>query len=144
MSQPNIPDINPYIALSRYDTTNLLLASIAMEELGLAHILNSEGEKIQLALGTLNEGDQPATLEEILQINDSVRDMLELSMKKEFFLESKLDHVTKIIARYSGPEGGDGPQGPPGPPGPQDLQDHKDLLDHKDLQDKMERMELME
>ena len=45
MSQANIPDISPYISVTRYDATNLLLASIAMEELGLAHILNAEGEK---------------------------------------------------------------------------------------------------
>lgn len=117
MSQANIPDISPYISVTRYDATNLLLASIAMEELGLAHILNAEGEKIQYALGTLNEGDEAATLDDILKVNDSVKDLLELSMKKEFFLESKLGKVASIIE--NGDDGGDGPQGPPGPPGPE-------------------------
>src|SRR5699024_12651101 len=82
MSQANIPDINPEITITRDDVTNLLLASIAMEELGLAHILNAEGEKIQYALGTLHEEDEPASIEDILTINDSVKDLLELSMKK--------------------------------------------------------------
>lgn len=117
MSQANIPDISPYISVTRYDATNLLLASIAMEELGLAHILNAEGEKIQFALGTLNDGDEPASLEDILKVNDSVKDLLELSMKKEFFLESKLGKVASIIE--NGDDGGEGPQGPPGPPGEQ-------------------------
>ncbi|MBD8006804.1 exosporium glycoprotein BclB-related protein [Bacillus norwichensis] len=117
MSQANLPNISPYISVTRYDATNLLLASIAMEELGLAHILNAEGEKIQFALGTLNDNDEPATLEDILKVNDSVKDLLELSMKKEFFLESKLAKVTDIIANDD--DGGAGPQGPPGPPGAQ-------------------------
>lgn len=118
MSQANIPNISPYISVTRYDATNLLLASIAMEELGLAHILNAEGEKIQFALGTLDDSSEPATLDDILRVNDSVKEMLELSMKKEFFLESKLGKVADIIEN-TGDNGGDGPQGPPGPPGPE-------------------------
>lgn len=118
MSQANIPDISPYISVTRYDATNLLLASIAMEELGLAHILNAEGEKIQFALGTLDDATDPASLDDILRVNDSVKEMLELSMKKEFFLESKLGKVADIIESTSD-NGGEGPQGPPGPPGPE-------------------------
>lgn len=47
MSLPNIPDIDPLISLNRCDAINLLLSSIAMEEIGLSHILNAEGEKLQ-------------------------------------------------------------------------------------------------
>ncbi|MCC9023669.1 hypothetical protein LLH32_15760 [Bacillus nakamurai] len=36
MSQPNLPNITPVVTLSRDDTINLLLSSIAMEELGMA------------------------------------------------------------------------------------------------------------
>lgn len=46
MSQPNLPIITPNISLTREETINLLLASIAMQELGLAHIINVEGEKL--------------------------------------------------------------------------------------------------
>lgn len=45
MSLPNFPNITPTISLGRGDVVNLLLASIAIEELSLAHILNAEGEK---------------------------------------------------------------------------------------------------
>ncbi|MDR5658559.1 hypothetical protein RH915_03550 [Serpentinicella sp. ANB-PHB4] len=47
MSFPNIPDVTPEIDIDREDVINLLLASIAFEELGLAHIFNAEAEKIQ-------------------------------------------------------------------------------------------------
>ncbi len=45
MSFPNIPNISPTIAITREDAINLLLTSIAMEELGLSHIFDAEGGK---------------------------------------------------------------------------------------------------
>lgn len=44
LSNPSIPNISPTITLTRDDAINLLLSSIAMEELALAHIINAEGE----------------------------------------------------------------------------------------------------
>ncbi len=38
MSFPTIPNINPSITLTRENAIDLLLASIAFEELGLAHV----------------------------------------------------------------------------------------------------------
>lgn len=48
MGMPNIPDIKPDIHLCTKDITNLLLSSIAMEELGIAHIINAESKKFKL------------------------------------------------------------------------------------------------
>lgn len=63
LSNPSIPNISPTINLTRDDVINLLLSSIAMEELALAHIINAEGEKLQFALGTLTGiSVPPATL----------------------------------------------------------------------------------
>ncbi|MFJ5795197.1 collagen-like protein [Bacillus atrophaeus] len=116
MSQPNLPNITPVVTLSRDDTINLLLSSIAMEELGMAHILNAEGEKIQYALGTLpGLTGPPSTLEDVLNMNASVRDTLDSLMKQELLLGSKLDSIANIPT-LAGPTGVTGPTGPAGGP----------------------------
>ncbi|MED0970835.1 hypothetical protein [Bacillus paramycoides] len=73
MSQANIPNITPTITLSRDDAINLLLASIALEELGLSHIINSEAEKIQYTIGTLPGLSGTVSISDILSINQSDR-----------------------------------------------------------------------
>jgi hypothetical protein len=52
MSQANIPPIIPLISISTDQTIPLLFASIAHEEIALAHIINAEAEKLQLVLGS--------------------------------------------------------------------------------------------
>jgi hypothetical protein len=94
MSQPNIPNISPNISITRAEAINLIIASVAMEELGLSHIINAEGEKIQYVLGTLpGLSGPPATINDILAVDKSVRGVLDTIMKKELFLNSKLDSV---------------------------------------------------
>ena len=98
MSQPNIPNITPEITINRADVINLLLASIAFEDLGLAYIINAEGEKIQYTLDNLI--DSPETfpkLNDLLDINDSVQSTLEMIIKKEIILHTKLKNITEII-----------------------------------------------
>ncbi|MCY8512348.1 BclA C-terminal domain-containing protein [Bacillus atrophaeus] len=105
MSQPNFPNITPVVTLSRDDTINLLLSSIAMEELGMAHILNAEGEKIQYTLGTLpGLTGPPSTLDDVLNMSASVRDTLDSLMKQELLLGSKLDSIANIPT-LAGPTG---------------------------------------
>nr|WP_239472205.1 collagen-like protein [Bacillus velezensis] len=116
VSQPNLPNITPVVTLSRDDTINLLLSSIAMEELGMAHILNAEGEKIQYALGTIpGLTGPPSSLADILNLNESVRDTLDSLMKQELLLGSKLDSISNIPT-LAGPTGATGPTGPAGGP----------------------------
>ncbi|AUJ62066.1 collagen-like protein [Bacillus velezensis] len=117
MSQPNLPNITPVVTLSRDDTINLLLSSIAMEELGMAHILNAEGEKIQYALGTIpGLTGPPSSLADILNLNESVRDTLDSLMKQELLLGSKWDSISNIPT-LAGPTGATGPTGAIGPAG---------------------------
>ena len=50
MSTPHLPNLTPAMTMSRDDAVNLMFSSIALKELGLAHIINSEEEKLQYAL----------------------------------------------------------------------------------------------
>jgi len=123
VSQPNIPDITPIISLTRDEVVNLILSSIAMQELGLGHIINAEAEKIQYVLGTLSGGGgNPApTFREIKELNCSVKEILGEVMKTEFILQNKMDSLRSFVSACegaAGPPGPAGPVGPAGPPGP--------------------------
>ncbi|MEK4509785.1 MULTISPECIES: collagen-like protein [Paenibacillus] len=120
MSQANIPNITPAISLTRDEVVNLILSSIAMQELGLSHIINAEAEKIQYALGTLPGGGltPPPTIEEITALNCNVRETLSEVMKTEFILQNKMDSLKSFTHSYNGVTGGTGPAGATGPAGP--------------------------
>ena len=94
MSFPNIPTVDSDVNITAEDAVNLLLASVAFEELGIAHILNAEAEKIQYVLGTLETPiplETPTTIAELLAINNSVDETLKDLIKKEMLLEFKLE-----------------------------------------------------
>ncbi|EJW18244.1 hypothetical protein M5X00_08750 [Paenibacillus alvei] len=91
MSMPNIPDIKPEIILKRNEVVNLLLTSIALEEIGLSHIINAEGEKIQAVIKK-----RELCLSEALKINDSVDRMLRNIVKNQMLLHFKLEDVIRL------------------------------------------------
>ncbi|RVU63343.1 hypothetical protein BM74_15640, partial [Bacillus thuringiensis] len=108
MSQPNLPNITPNITLTREESINILLSSIAMQELGLAHIINAEGEKLQYALGTLtNHLASPPTFEQLIQLNKSVQSTLKSVSENETLLKGKLDSILEMPTMI-------GPTGPTG------------------------------
>lgn len=100
MSFPNIPDVDATIDITIEESVNLLLASIAFEELGLAHIINAEAEKIQYVLGTLDgqtlRQEVSPTIDELLDINNSVNKTLRNVIKKEMLLQFKLEDTLTI------------------------------------------------
>ena len=97
MSFPNIPNVTPSITITREQVISLLLASIAFEELGLAHIINAEAEKIQAVIGTLPESNVRATtISELLSVNQSVNQTLKTVIKKEMLLQFKLEDILEI------------------------------------------------
>lgn len=98
MSFPTIPNITPSISLNRNDVVNLLLASIAFEELGLAHIINAEAEKIQFAVGTLPGQTplEPPTLANLISINRSAEQVLRTVIKNQMLLQFKLEDLLEI------------------------------------------------
>ena len=79
-------------SLTRDDALNQLITSIAMEELGLSHILNAEGEKLQYVLGTLEgvTGPTDVTVDQVLQTNDSVIGLLEQAAANQTALNDQL------------------------------------------------------
>lgn len=97
MSMPTIPDINADIKISREDVVNIIVASIAMEELALAHILNAEGEKLQYVLGTLKGSDpDQVTVCDIMAVNKDIEKTLRDVIKTEMLLQFKLEDAMEF------------------------------------------------
>ncbi|UKL01086.1 hypothetical protein [Brevibacillus brevis] len=102
MSQANIPNITPTITVTRDDAINLLLTSIAIEELSLGHIMNAEAEKLEYAIGTLPGLTVPASVSDLLLVNASVRQTLQDVAKKEMLLQSKLENILSVPSSSTG------------------------------------------
>ena len=123
MSLPSFPSISP--PLTRDDVVNQIIASIAMEELGLSHIINAEGEKLQYILGTLPGISGPAaTVEDVLSANESVRSLLDTVAQNQLFFKTKLQSAlnSSEMQGATGATGATGPAGPAGgPTGPTGL-----------------------
>ena len=120
MSLPQFPKTPS--GLTREEVINQILSSIAMEELGLSHIINAEGEKLQYVLGTLTgvSGPEP-TIEELLAVNASVQRMLQTTAQNQLFLKDKMTDAlnSSVMQGPTGPTGPTGPEGgPTGPTGP--------------------------
>lgn len=106
MSLPSYPTISP--PLTRSDAINQILSSIALEELGVSHILNAEGEKMQFVLGTLpGLSGGSATYEDVLNVNESVKDMLNTALENQFMLNSKMQLAVNapVTPGATGPTG---------------------------------------
>lgn len=87
--------------LCRESVINQILSSIAMEELALSHIINAEGEKLQYALGTLSEKGCSGRYrpEDLLELNKSIRDTLEIVTHSQMLLNSKLKAALEVKAQ---------------------------------------------
>lgn len=83
------------LEVSREDSINLLLASIGFEELGLSHILNAEGEKLQSVIRNYCRSGRG--IRDILKINNSVNDILKTIATKEIILNYKLENVIELM-----------------------------------------------
>jgi hypothetical protein len=102
MSFPTFPNFTPAISLSLAQTIPLLLDTIAVEELALAHIINAEAEKTQFVLGTLTPTNvslspRVVTISDLLNVNTSVRRTLQDVIKKEMLLQFKFENTLDLI-----------------------------------------------
>ena len=99
MSLPKFPDTND--DLNFEVSISQILSSIAMEELGLSHIINAEGEKLQFILGTLHEGkpSKDPTIDDLLEINDSVKDLLSTVSINQMLLYAKMSSALNTYSK---------------------------------------------
>ena len=103
MSMPSFPPCGE--DMTKDKALTMIVASIAMEELALSHILNAEGEKLQYVLGTLPGGPKTcADSQEILAVNKSVTELLNAVMQNQILLKEKLETVLEAAGCPPGPE----------------------------------------
>jgi len=110
MSQPEFPSTSN---LTRLDSINQVISSIAYEELALSHIVNTEGEKIQYAVGTLPGLSGGSTIEDVLEINSGANNLLGTILENQILLNGKLMDALQAPVYYgaTGPTGATGPEG---------------------------------
>lgn len=94
MSMPTIPDIKPDIEVTFEETIRLLLASVALEELSLAHIMNAEAEKIQEVIKC-----SCGKVHDLICIDESVDRVLRDVIKKEMLLEFKFENILDLLEK---------------------------------------------
>ena len=94
MSFPTIPDIAPVIDMDSCDAVNLLLSSIAMEEMSLSKLMDAEHDKIQYVLDRCQHGG--CTLHDVTEVNKSAEDMIKTIIKLQMLLQFKLEDVLTI------------------------------------------------
>lgn len=87
------------------EAINQTLSSIAMEQLALSHIMNAEGEKLQFVLGTLEDSkhekhEKHVTVDELLEINESVRKMLDTIVSTEVVLKVKMTDALEALKEH--------------------------------------------
>lgn len=97
MPIPEFPKPDP--AMTQDQALNMILSSIALEELALSHILDAEGEKLQYILKTRSNSSCPASTSEILAINKSVTDLLEMVMQNQLLLKNKMNDVLEYLPK---------------------------------------------
>lgn len=84
----SMPVITPG-TVTREQAISDIIESIALQETGLSHILNAEGEKIQKIVATAE------TAEELLAVNSSVESMINAVTRLEMVLQGKLDLLSR-------------------------------------------------
>ena len=89
--------------ISRDDAINNLIASIALQEAALSHILNANGEKLQVAIKLVTESDT-LSLPDLIAANQSVKELVRTVAEIENILREKLRTVLEFL-REDNPDG---------------------------------------
>lgn len=79
----SMPVITPG-TVTRDQAISDIIESVALEQTGLSHIINAEGEKIQAAVAS-------GTIDQMMEVNASVKSMINSITRLEMVLQSKLE-----------------------------------------------------
>lgn len=90
----SMPVITPG-TVTREQAISDIIESVALEETGLSHILNAEGEKIQKVIAIATN---PA---ELIAVNKSVESMVNAVSRLELILQSKIELFSCTICEKS-------------------------------------------
>ncbi|MEG1613069.1 MAG: hypothetical protein RR357_02760 [Clostridia bacterium] len=88
-----MPVIKPG-TITRGEAVGDIISSIATEEAAFAHILNAESEKIAVVVN-----NSSATAEDMLKINESVKNTISAISRLEMQLQAKLDMFKETICQ---------------------------------------------
>lgn len=86
----SMPVITPG-TVTREQAISDIIESVALQETGLSHILNAEGEKIQKVVAIATNP------EELLAVNKSVESMVNAVSRLELILQSKIELFSCVI-----------------------------------------------
>jgi hypothetical protein len=114
VSMPEFPKPNP--DFTQDQALTMILSSIALEEVAFSHIINAEGEKIQYILNRTSVDGCPVDLKDIIAVNKSVTDLLEVILQNQMILKSKMDRVLKHLPKPPCPPKPSYPPEPSCPP----------------------------
>lgn len=89
MSMPNFPEIPNLPEIEICESLGLVIESIALEELALAHLINAEAEKVQ----KVADPEKCSSPFEMIKINESVSKSLVNVIKLQMLLQFKLENV---------------------------------------------------
>jgi hypothetical protein len=91
-----IEELISKINIDRQKIIDITLASIALEQDGLARIIKAEGDKLKQMM---NRKNSCLTPEEFIAVNESVQKTLREVSKKEMLLESRIQNVINLIEK---------------------------------------------
>lgn len=97
MSLPELPTPDP--CLTRDQAINMILVSIAMEEMALSHVIEAESEKIKYTVDYLKKQDCCADIDRILEINESATKLIETIMDIQMILKKKMNHALEALPK---------------------------------------------
>jgi len=114
---PTFP--KPDNILTREQSINAILTSIAVEETAIGHVIEAESEKIRYAIDCAKvKGCNCTDMQKIIEVNQSVTNLIEKATVMQVVLKDKLSAVLKYLPPHPHPPKPPCPPVPPHPPKP--------------------------